>query len=122
MTAEVSQFPPMMAVFETGESRGEVVFDQISADEGDIIGKGSDNLYDYSLTPMEDGVTGTLFVRNKKTHKVRAIPIEQLLEVQRNCRIHKNEEDENAGIDGLINNFGTRKSQLIRSRLHSGGK
>ena len=106
--------PQSIAKFEAGESRGEIRFNLTEKSDGSIIGNGNDSLYSYQLTNSDISCNGTLFIRNKNTGELKAIPIENYMNVTKeNCLYQSNNDLSEINSSNLFENFGTRASQRI---------
>ncbi|EAX93830.1 hypothetical protein TVAG_177380 [Trichomonas vaginalis G3] len=115
------QLPQSIAIFECGESRKPVQF-TATAVENDHVIEGKDDLYNYDITPMETYATGTIFIRNKNTGEMKAIPVEQYVQISRSLLIKREETTVSKGVVGLVENFGTRASKRILKQRQSAGK
>ena len=112
MSEEV-KFPQTMAMFDCGESRGEVHFVVNKDANGNLFADGEDDLYQYCGLPSEVVCSGTIFVRNKKTNEVKAIPVDKFIQISRQCKIQNYKKVENADTSALVNAFGTRQAKRI---------
>jgi hypothetical protein len=105
--------PQSLAVYECGEGRSALAFEVV--DSGPA--QAEDDIYDYRASPSDLPITGTLFVRNKVSGEVKAIPVSQILQIQRESKLGEFSPVESAdGVD-LITNFGSRAARRL-VKLH----
>jgi hypothetical protein len=111
--------PQSLAVYECGDGRSSLSF-QIREPSEAALPCASDDLYDYAALPLDTPLTGTLFVRSKATGAVRAIPVAQILQIQRRSRLSDFAPVTDAGTADLVERFGSRAAKRIYNvRQHS---
>ncbi|KAH0790431.1 hypothetical protein GPJ56_005727 [Histomonas meleagridis] len=112
MTEEVV-FPQTLAMFDCGESRGEIHFAVNKDANGNLLADGEDDLYQYLALPSDVVCSGTIFVRNNKTGAIKAIPVDKFIQISRQCKIQNYRKIETADTADLVNRFGTRQAKRI---------
>ena len=108
----------MLATFEIGCARNPLEFQVMKDTDGSNFAVSEDDLYKYR-TELRDPVPGTLFIRNKRDGTLKAVTVSNMLEIQRESLIRRNDEskeDETYGqkIQSLVSNFGSRQAQRIQ--------
>lgn len=112
MTENEVTMPQTLAMFECGESRGEIHFKTYKEDN-EIYSTGGDALYYYRADPSDVICHGTVFIRNKKTGEYKAIPVSNFVQISRHCKIQNYEKIQSADTASLVNKFGTRQAKRI---------
>ncbi len=121
MTQEV-RVPRAVVMYECGEGRSELEFSIENSPDG-LVGFANDDLYEYRLTRNpEKEINGTIFVRNRDTGEIKAVPVEEMLQIQKRCKRQPYQRVENAQQADLISNFGSRTAKKIYSQRSPGRK
>ena len=121
MSDPTVKVPQPLAIYESGTGRSDLVF-QAHQNEDGLDAVASDDLYDYEARPHnQTPISGTIFIRNKTTGEVRAVPVGQMLQIRKRCR-QGFQRVEGAQAADLISNFGSRKAQRIYSQRQGAAK
>lgn len=109
--------PQSIAMFENGEARGELHFVSEKDDDEQINLVAEDDLYDYLAEESNKQVCGTIYIHNKKDGTLKAVPVQNVIQIKRSLKIHQENEDiTGEGTAGLVRNFGTRAAKRIMAQ------
>jgi hypothetical protein len=112
------RLPQSCAILDCGQTRSELDFQMVDGPDG-LVARATDDLFDYAAAPVDLPLHGTLFVRNKQTGALKAIPVGQVIQVSRQCKRQAFQPVENAGTADLIAQFGSRTAKRIyNTRQH----
>lgn len=112
--AEEAPTPPSLAMFDEGVARTSLEFKVRKDASSHFIATSEDDLYDYTASPGEFPLNGTLFIHDRKTGKLKPIPIQVLMEISRELKIGRDITYTTAGINELITNFGSHQAKRIQ--------
>ncbi|KAK8898880.1 hypothetical protein M9Y10_001172 [Tritrichomonas musculus] len=103
--------PQGLAMFESSEAKEPIDFELTTNEYALAEGRGEDNFYDYKIRPCDIPCNGTLIIKNEKTGKLEAIPIQNYFLISRQCKIHEFRKLEATDTAALVNQFGTRQAK-----------
>ena len=122
MGEPTTKIPQTIAFCESGRPGTDLTFRATQSDTG-INAFSSDDLYDYEASASTTNqATGTLFIRNKETGEVKAVPVGQVLQIARRCQQHEFQRVQNAQTADLITHFGSRTAKRIYSQRQGAAK
>lgn len=116
---EPVQISQPVAMYESGQPRSQepLTLQTYKNEDGIIIATGSDEIYDYeAATNPEVELTGTIFIKNKRTGAIKAVPVETLLQIRKLCKVHEYESVGTAQPADSVRYFGSRAAQKIYSQ------
>jgi hypothetical protein len=101
-----------IAAYECGEGRRPLEF--VVTEPSDVfLARSEDDLYDYIAVPADMPLTGTLFVRNRKTGEMKVIPVTNMLQIRRRCKLQQIEPVATVGNAELVSHFGSKAAKRI---------
>lgn len=110
-----------LAICESGTINKELYLDIEQNEEGNKYFVGEDELHNYFGEVQRDiKSNGTIFIRNKKTNEIKAIPVENYMILSKKLKIGSDNSIGKVSTRDLIEHFGTQRSQrIMKNRMNS---
>ena len=110
-----------LAICESGTIDKELYMNIEQNDDGENYFIGEDELHNY-FGEVQRNIksNGTIFIRNKKTNEIKAIPVENYLMLRKKLKIGSDSSIGKVSTRDLIEHFGTQRSQrIMKSRMNT---